>query len=162
MIEELINTNCFYPLNQGQYFIYDDDLNNVPSFVTEEEKWNLNIVNNTAISVNFFQNDGCLMTQNELKKCDWICFKEDKFYFIEAKDVKMRSRKSQRNDAVEKFDATIPYFLNLYPEIRDMRMFVIMNFRSPKITNASNKSKATYFEEEYNAEYRETNILEFN
>jgi hypothetical protein len=162
MINELLASNCYYSLNQGKYFIYDDDLNNVPSFVSEGEKWNLNLNNNSNEIVNFFQNDGCLMTQNELKKCDWICFINNNFYFIEAKDVKMRSRSNQRNDAVLKFDDTIPYFINLYPVIKTMQLIVIMNFRSPKITSATNKSKALYFQEKYNAEYRETNILEFN
>lgn len=162
MIQELLKSNCCYPLNQGQYFIYDDDLNNVPSFVSEEDKWNLNLNNNTATIVNFFQNDGCLMTQNELKKCDWICFVDNEFYFIEAKDVKMRSRSSQRNDAVLKFDVTIPHFIALYPSVKTMKITVVMNFRSSKITSATNKSKALYFNEKYNAEYRETNILEFN
>jgi hypothetical protein len=162
MIEELINTNCFYALNQGQYYIYDDDLNNVPSFVSKDERWNLNLINNTVKTVNFFQNDGCLMNQNELKKCDWICFRQDEFYFIEAKDVKMRSRSNQRNDAVLKFDTTIAYFLHQYPSIKSMRLIMVMNFRSSRITSATNKSKATYFQEEYNAEYRETNIIEFN
>ena len=123
---------------------------------------NLNLINNTINIVNFFQNDGCLMNQNELKKCDWICFFNNEFYFIEAKDVKMRSRSNQRNDAVLKFDATITYFLNLYPSIKAMKLIVVMNFRSSRITSATNKSKASYFQEEYNAEYRETNILEFN
>ncbi len=162
MIKKLLTSKCYYSLNQGKYFIYDDDLNNVPSFVLEGEKWNLNLNNNSNEIVNFFQNDGCLMTQNELKKCDWICFFNNNFYFIEAKDVKMRSRSSQRNDAVLKFDDTIPYFINLYPVIKTMQLIVVMNFRSPKITSASNKSKALYFQENYNAEYRETNILEFN
>ena len=162
MIEELKNTNCFYPLASGTYFIYDNDVKNEPSFVLEGEKWNLKIVNNTVEIINFFQNDGCLMKQNELKKCDWLCFNNSEFYFIEAKDVKKKNRKIQRNDAVDKFDVTIPYFLNLYPSIKTMKLIVIMNFRNSKITNAANKAKAGYFDEEYNAEYRETNILEFN
>ena len=55
------------------------------------------------------------MTQNELKKCDWLCYFKNEFYFIEAKDVKMKKRNEERKDAVEKFDATIPYFQKLYP-----------------------------------------------
>nr|WP_315198061.1 hypothetical protein [uncultured Flavobacterium sp.] len=162
MIEKLKNTNCFYPLKNGAYFIYDNDVKNEPDFVLEEERWNLKIVNGTNDVVNFFQNDGCLMKHNDLKKCDWLCHRDKEFYFIEAKDVKKKNRKIQRNDAVEKFDATIPYFLNLYPSIKTMKLIVIMNFRNSKITNAANKAKATYFDEEYNAEYRETNILDFN
>ncbi len=162
MIKKLLESNCYHPLNAGQYFIYDDDLNNVPSFVSKEEKWNLNLINNTIEIVNFFQNDGCLMIQNDLKKCDWVCFFANEFYFIEAKDVKMRSRSSQRNDAVLKFDDTIPYFIDLYPIIKTMKLIVIMNFRSSKITSANNKSKALHFDEKYKAEYRETNRLEFN
>jgi hypothetical protein len=162
MIQELLKSNCYHALNQGQYFIYDNDVTNKPNFVSEDGKWNLNIVNETTEVVNFFQNDGCLMKQNELKKCDWICFVNNEFYFIEAKDVKMRSRSSQRNDAVLKFDDTIPYFIDLYPSIKTMKLIVVMNFRSSKITSATNKSKALYFDEKYNAEYRETNILEFN
>lgn len=162
MIEELKNTTCFYSLENGVYFIYDNDELNKPSFVAEEERWNLRIVNDSNEAINFFQNDGCLMSQNELKKCDWLCCKNNDFYFIEAKDVKKKNRKLQRNDAVDKFDVTIPYFLNLYPSIKTMKLIVVMNFRSSKITNAANKSKAAYFDEKYNAEYRETNILEFN
>lgn len=161
MIEELTESNCYYPLNQGIYFIYDDELNNVPNFLSENDRWNLKIVNDSENVINFLQNDGCLMIQNEMKKCDWICFDQNDFYFIEAKDVKPKSRSSQRNDAIKKFDATIPYFLNLYPNLVNMRLFVIMNFRSSNLTNAANKAKAAYFEDKYNAKYIETNILEF-
>ena len=161
MIEKLFETSCFFPLKKGIYFIYDDDKNNNPLFVNENEKWNLNLINNSQSKVNFFQNDGCLMTNNQLKRCDWICYKENEFYFIEAKDVKPKSRRSERNDAVEKFNLTIPYFTNLYPVINKMKLIVVMNFRSSKITNAANKSKEVYFQEVHNAEYRETNILEF-
>lgn len=161
MIEELFNTNCFFPLVNGKYFIYDDDKNNKPLFLKEEDRWNLNIINYSHDKVNFFQNDGCLITQNELKKCDWICFKDDEFYFIEAKDVKLKNRRKEKKDAVEKFDVTIPYFINLYPILNNMKLIVIMNFRSSKITSAANKSKESYFQEVHNAEYRETNILEF-
>lgn len=162
MIQELTETKCFYPLNKGVYYIYDDNIENKPLFLNKDERWNLSIVNNSEKIINFFQNDGCLMSQNELKKCDWLCFFENKFYFIEAKDVKIKKRNEERKDAIEKFEATIPYFSNLYPNIETMEIFVIMNFSSPKITNASHKLNETYFREKFNAKYKETNILEFN
>jgi hypothetical protein len=162
MIQELIETECHFPLDKGNYYIYDDNINNKPLFVNETEKWNLNIINCSNKQVNFFQNDGCLMKQNELKKCDWFCIFENNLYFIEAKDVKMKKRNIERKDAVEKFEANIPYFLNLYPNIKTMKIFVIVNFRSPKITSASDKARSTFFDEKYNAKYKETNRLEFN
>lgn len=162
MIQELIKTNCHFQLNEGNHYIYDDNINSKPLFVTEFEKWNLNIINNSNKDVNFFQNDGCLMKQNKLKKCDWLCFFDNTFYFIEAKDVKLKKRNEERKDAIEKFDATIPYYFNLYPILKSMKLIVIMNFRSPKITNASNKLKEAYFKEKYNASYKETNFIEFN
>jgi hypothetical protein len=161
MIQELIATKCYYPLKKGNHFIYDDSINNVPLFRNEEEKWNLNLVNHSENPINFFQNDGCLMVQNELKKCDWTCFKDNEFYFIEAKDVKANSRRAERNDAIEKFKITITYYVDLYPTIKKMKLFVIMNFRSSKITNAANKAKEAYFDQEYNAKYKETNFLKF-
>lgn len=162
MINELIETECHYPLNNGNYYIYDDNVNNKLLFQNENEKWNLNIINNSEKQVNFFQNDGCLMKQNELKKCDWLCVFENNFYFIEAKDVKMKKKNAERKDAFEKFEATIPYFINLYPNIKTMKIFVIVNFRSPKITSASDKARSSFYNENYNAKYEETNRLEFN
>ena len=161
MIQELIETKCHFSLKKGNYYIYDDNIKNKPLFLNENEKWNLLIINNSEKQVHFFQNDGCLMKQNDLKKCDWICAFENNFYFIEAKDVKLKKRNSERKDAVEKFMCTIPYYLNLYPIIKKMQIHVIINFRSPKITSASNKARQTYFDENYNAKYKETNRLEF-
>ena len=86
----------------------------------------------------------------------------NEFFFIEAKDVKLKKRNAERKDAIEKFKATIPHFLNLYPIIKKMQIYVIVNFRSPKITSASDKARLAYFSENYNAKYKETNILEFN
>lgn len=161
MISELTKTNCYYPLQAGIYFIVDDNLKNKPLFVDESEIWTLKLVNESQDIVNFFQNDGCLMKENHLKKCDWICIKNDEIFFIEAKNVKMKKRNPERIDAVEKFDATLLYFIDLYPMIKTMKVIVIVNFRSPRITNASNKSKEAYFNEKYNAKYKETNFLKF-
>lgn len=163
MIEKLINSHCYYPLTKGEYFIYDDAKNDKPSFVSKDQIWNLNIVNNLGAIVHFIQNDGCIMTQNELKKCDWVCFTNDTIIFIEAKNVKRKGRrKKQRNDAVEKFKVSISYYFKSYPEIKTMKLIVIMNFKSYSgITQASNKAKAFYFKNAFNAEYIETNFLEF-
>ena len=75
--------------------------------------------------------------------------------------VKMKKRNSERKDATEKFEATIPYYLSIYPIIRTMKIFVIVNFRSPKITSASDKTRSAFFDEKYSASYKETNLLEF-
>ena len=91
-MEELLQSTSYYPLKKGDYYIYDDNIANKPLFLKEDEKWNLKIENKSENNVNFFQNDGCLMTQNELKKCDWLCYFKNDFYFIEAKDVKMKKR----------------------------------------------------------------------
>jgi hypothetical protein len=103
------------------------------------------------------------MTQNELKKCDWITIFKNTMYFVEAKDVNKASRrKKQRIDAIEKFEQTISYYTETYPDIINMNFFVVMNFRSKiKLTRASNKAKESYFKEEFNADYIETNYLEF-
>ena len=162
MIVDLLNKKCHYPLEKGEYYIYDDEANHTPKFVNDDEEWNIKIVNNSNFDIDFFQNDGCLMTQNELKKCDWISIFRNKFYFIEAKDVKAGQRKKQRKDAIEKFNATIPYYLETYPALIDLSLYVIMNFRDMvKLTRAANKAKAFYFKEEFNAEYIETNHLDF-
>jgi hypothetical protein len=163
MIVDLLNTECHYPLIKGEYFIYDNDAINNPDFVLEEKKWNLKITNSSDTNVDFFQNDGCLMTQNELKKCDWITIFKNIMYFVEAKDVNKASRrKKQRIDAIEKFEQTISYYTETYPDIINMNFFVVMNFRSKiKLTRASNKAKESYFKEEFNADYIETNYLEF-
>ena len=62
MIVDFLNTKCHYPLVKGEYYIYDDDASNEPYFVYENEKWNLNIINNSDCNVDFYQNDNCLMT----------------------------------------------------------------------------------------------------
>lgn len=162
MIQKLINTKCYYPLEKGNFFINDNADKNEPIFTSENEVWSLQILNQSENTLHFVQNDNCIMTQNDLKKCDWVCFTSTTFYFIEAKNVKSGRRKNQRNDAVEKFMITIPYYLNSYNELKNMNLVVVMNFRNvSKITNASNKAKASYFKETFNAKYLETNFLEF-
>ena len=161
MIKEL-SEDCHYLLKKGEYFIYDDDKNNKPLFLNEDDIWNLKINNDSEINVNFFQNDNCLMTDNKLKKCDWICVFNNELYFIEAKDINKPSRrKIERRDAVEKFNTTISYFSKTYPNLKEMSLFVIMNFRSSKITRAANKARESYFDETFNAKYIETNHLDF-
>lgn len=163
MIIDQLDKKCHYPLKNGEHYIYDNNESNQPDFVNEDKKWSLKIVNNTNDNVDFFQNDSCLMIQKELKKCDWISIFKNTFYFIEAKDVKSGRRKKQRNEAKKQLEQTILYYLENYPSIGDMNLIVIINFRNQgKITRADNKAKALFFKEEYNADYIETNYLDFN
>lgn len=112
MIERLIQTRCHYPLTKGEFFfINDDNLNNVPLFVQEADSWNLHVINKLDQIIHFVQNDGCIMFGDKSKKCDWICFFEKTFYFIEAKNVSRKQRGRQRNNAIEQFKVTIPYYL---------------------------------------------------
>ncbi len=162
MIKKL-DTKCHYPLKKGNYYVYDDDINNKPLFCNEDENWNLKIINKSNINVDFFQNDNCLMTDNNLKKCDWILIFKDEFHFIEAKDVKTKQRSKARKNADKKFEITIPYFTKLHPEIIKMKKHVVLNFKSnSNITRAADKAKQSYYSETYNAKYKETNKLNFN
>ncbi len=162
MIEKL-DTKCHYPLKKGDYYIYDDDINNKPLFCKVDEKWNLNIINKSNINVDFFQNDECLMTNKNLKKCDWIIIFKDEFYFIEAKDVKIKQRSKAKKNAEKKFEVTIPYFLNLYPEIEEMKIKVILNLRSTSnLTSSADKNRRNRYNVNYNTKYIETNSLTFN
>lgn len=160
MLKELFDTNCYYPLDNGEHFIYDDNINNIPVFLKEEEKWNLKIVNNSNNKVDFFQNDNCIMKDNAIKKCDWICFDHNKFYFIEAKDVRPSSRKKERKGAKDKFIDTLEFYKK-YSFPIEMKKYAILNFRNNRIVNTANKTnKAIY--KDLGLDYLETNMIEFN
>lgn len=162
MIQDRLEQKCCYPLKKGRYFIYDDNLKSEPRFVKEDEKWNLSLINKLELSIHFYQNDGCLMTQNNLKKCDWLCIDRMDIYFIEAKDVKLRNRYSARKDAKEKFEKTIQYYVGLYPDLNEMNLNVIMNFKSNSgLISTSIQSRKKYFKDKFDADYLETQILEF-
>ena len=36
MINSLLNKNCFYPLNKGEHYIYDNHENDKPNFVDKD------------------------------------------------------------------------------------------------------------------------------
>ena len=162
MIANLYKTACYYPLKKGKHYIYDDDKNDKPIFLKKKEDWNLKISNKSTENVDFFQNDNCIMTDNAMKKCDWICIYANNFYFIEAKDVKIKQRSKACKNAKEKFNDTIPYFLKYYPDLKEKTIFVILNFKSvSKLTRAVDKAKKMYYNTQFNANYKETNKLKF-
>ncbi|MGB0981389.1 MAG: hypothetical protein ACPGUH_04735 [Winogradskyella sp.] len=166
MIVSQLDKNCLYPLKEGNHYIYDNHLEHKPRIVKKDDKWNLEIVNNSEELVNFFQNDACLMTLNDLKKCDWLLIFKNSFYFIEAKDVGNVSRKKEeRQSAIAKFDDTIPFYLAKYPFLSSMKLFAIMNFRSKKnsrVVMTGDQDRREYFKEKHKVKYSETNYLEFN
>ncbi|MGB0880807.1 MAG: hypothetical protein ACPGTO_09595 [Polaribacter sp.] len=165
MIVSLLDEKCSYPLKQGEYYVYDNHTAKKPIFAKKEEKWNLEIVNNSSKIVNFFQNDGCLMTQNHLKKCDWVLAFKNSFYFIEAKDVgNLTRKKEERESAKDKFDDTIPFYLDKYPFLSTMKLFAIMNFRNKKnsrVVMTGDQDRREYFKQKHKVKYSETNYLEF-
>ena len=165
MIVDLLNKKCHHPLKNGSHYIYDNHTENKPVFAEKKEKWNLEIFNNSSDVVNFFQNDGCLMTQKELKKCDWVLAFKNSFYFIEAKDVgKVARKKVERESAKDKFNDTIPFYLEKYPCLLSMKLFVIMNFRNKRnnrVVMTGDQDRREYFKEKHKVKYSETNYLEF-
>lgn len=160
MLKESLDTNCYYPLVKGKHFVYDDNVNNVPLFVKEDEKWNLQIVNNSTNQVDFFQNDACIMKDNAVKKCDWICFDQNNFYFIEAKDVKSSSRKKERKNSKDKFIDTLEFYKK-YTFPIEMKKYAILNFRRSRIVSAANETNKAFYKD-LGLDYIETNIIEFN
>jgi len=160
MLKDLLNINCYFPLGKGVHFIYDDNINNFPLFVEEAQKWNLKIENNSTNQVDFFQNDACIMRDNKFKKCDWICFNQNNFYFIEAKDVKPSSRKKERKVSKEKFIDTLEFYKK-YSFPTNMKKFAVLNFRNIRLVNSSNNTNKAFYKD-LGLEYLETNFIEFN
>ena len=162
MIDFTLDKECLSPLAKGEYYIYDNNKNNIPSFVMSSEKWSLKIINDSFEEILFYQNDNCLMKQNELKKCDWLAIHQNAFYFIEVKDAKTNQRRKQRIDARKKFDSTVPHYLEKHQSLNKMELRIVLNFRvEHKLTRASHKYYRAYYKESYNAKYLENQLYKF-
>ncbi|MEL1245144.1 hypothetical protein AAEO56_12780 [Flavobacterium sp. DGU11] len=156
--------DCLFPLNQGSYYINDDRETKKAVFVKEDERWTL-LIDNQKATIHFMQNEGCIMLDNAIKKCDWICFDDERFYFIEAKDVRPGQRKSERKGAKEKFEGTLKFYkeelgfsLDNFTEV-----YAILNFRNTnRITSAASKENKAHYKETFGVTYEETNSIEFN
>ncbi len=155
------NIECKSQFYKGKYFINDDKITKKGVFVNENEIWTLFV--NASKNFTFIQNEGCVMTNNNHKKCDWICFDDINFYFIEAKDVKPSQRKKERRETKLKFKDTVDFYHNELNFNTNLEKHAILNFRNSRvITGAASKENKTFYFLNLGLIYDETNILKFN
>ena len=101
-------------------------------------------------------------TQSGIKKCDWIIFNYNTFYFTEAKSITEKDyRKNARLDAYTKFEHTKKFYDNHFKFNYNIKKYAVLNFREN--TNDISKAKLNELKFRYNdilkLKYEETNFL---
>lgn len=143
----------------NKYYIQDYKKEERTVLVNENEKWDFCLETNRTHSATLIDNERAIMTSINTKKCDWICFDSNKFFFLEAKKVNARSRKKARQDALKKFEASINFYHLIVSKINDLfETVAILSFDTPaRLKNsASFKQKKAEFKRRFNVDYDET------
>ena len=142
------------------YYLVDDKNSEITRFVSKNENFDLEI--KTQNDYIFIDNDRYIMNNAEerIKKCDWIVFNFQKFYFIEAKNVLDNYRKQAREEAYLKFEHTLEYYKSFNFEY-SIKKFAVLNFRKQKndISNAAMKELKEKYKTYLKLNYTETNQL---
>ncbi|MDI9308882.1 MAG: hypothetical protein QM535_01605 [Limnohabitans sp.] len=142
----------------NDYFIYDNKTEEKTDFVDGNSKWNLKIeVKKYSL---FIDNERFIMNQAQsgVKKCDWICFNDSDFYFIESKDVKTKLRNAARTDFDEKIVDTLDFYKKY--NLAHLNLWGVLNFRSPnKVTSAASKDRKFKYKLK-GIKYEELNCLQ--
>lgn len=144
---------------ENSYFVFDNKSEERTDFVTKEnEEWTLHLdVKRTS---GFIDNERFIMNDAGvgIKKCDWICFNQVNFYFIEAKNVKTKKRSEAKKDFDKKMQDTLSFYQQF--NLEELKKHAILNFNSPnKITGAATKDRK-YKYKEIGINYEELNYLE--
>lgn len=144
------------------YYIVDDKAFEKTKFVNSNEKFDLKVKTNEHFT--FIDNERHIMNiaGDRVKKCDWIIFNFEKFYFIEAKNIKKKNyRKDAREETYLKFNDTMTFFIYNYNFSYNPKMFAILNFRenTNDISKASLKTLKAKYRLNLKLNYEETNFL---
>ncbi|CAD0001998.1 hypothetical protein [Flavobacterium salmonis] len=150
---------CYKILIDPIYFL-EEIKDSIVTFRSEEEYWNLCLENENSKEILFLENEYSVMKNEKSKKCDWVVYENKNIYFIESKDVKLRNRKKERNDATEQLIATIKFY-NSEIDLSSFSIFSQICFKSKsRVIKAGDQARKVLFKQ-YNSEFSEGNFIKF-
>ncbi|MFY7810583.1 MAG: hypothetical protein ACOVQ2_02515 [Flavobacterium sp.] len=162
-MEKLFNNYNKIDLSENKiYYIFDDKENEKTNFVKSNEIFDLIV--DTKNNLTFIGNERYIMnnTKSGIKKCDWIIFNYNNFYFIEAKSITEKDyRKNARDDAYTKFEHTKKFYNDNFKFNYNIKKYAILNFRvnTNDISKAKLKELKLRYKDILKLKYEETNIL---
>lgn len=123
MREELIkafphscNNDCIKVYKESEFIVYDDTISgkclvNVGD-INQNQRPYFKIVNPNNKEITIVSIDNCILFSNDGKKCDFACFDESEFYFVELKLAfgGQSSRRSCKKHALLQLKETINAF----------------------------------------------------
>jgi hypothetical protein len=155
--------SSFETIEEKQFFIFDDGINEVPvKLVAVSEDYHLTVNNNLQHEIYLVKTDKCLLA-DDTQKCDCILFDDKQLFLAELKASSTGTRGTKRRKAKEQLIATIQLFNIKNIDRSNYKTFAIIAFKSiqPKIINTANNSdKATFFSL-YDVHLIESNVISF-
>jgi hypothetical protein len=159
--------HSFEETNEAVFYVYDEEggQNQNPSrIVNGGEDFQLTIHNESKKNICFVKTDKCLVIETRnLKKCDCFIFDSEKFYFVEIKTSKNRTRNAKRKEAVLQLMSTVDLFIENNIDLRKFKTTALICFKTtfPRIIQASQNSSRALFMEQYNINLEEGNEIVF-
>lgn len=151
---------CYKILENSVYYL-EEIKDSTVQLKTEEEYWNLCLENENLKKILFLENENSIMKNEDSKKCDWVLFENNRIYFIESKDVKLRGRAKERIDATKQLIATIEFYKSKI-ELDAISIFSQICFKSnSKIIKTGDQARKVLFKQ-YNSEFSEGNLIKFD
>lgn len=151
---------CYKTLKDSVYYL-EDIKDAITNFKFEEEYWNLCIENGNSKEILLFENEFSVMKNETSKKCDWVLFENNNLYFVESKDVKIRSRNKERKDAVKQLIATIEFYSSKI-DLSNTQLFSQICFKSnSRIIKTGDQARKKIFSQ-YNSDFTQGNYISFD
>ena len=157
-----INT-CLSTLNNNHTFIFEDNELKRGVIVSDNQKYHLHIENKSNSYFYFIQNDDCVMINIKNGQCDYVVFNSNDFYFIDVKDSKNSSRKSNhRKKAYDQIENTYKFYSEEI-DFSKINLFGLVCFPSKRrIIKSSESTKRKEFKTKYKIDLKEENYILFD
>lgn len=155
--------NCTAQLNEKIFWIEDDTERNKAYLELKEiEGWHFKVENPKSKVLHFFAFDKCLFkddSQKGQRRCDCGIFEENKYAFIELKDVKRKKqRRGARKSAAQQLKGTLSFFnFNSSVSSKELLAIIGMKDKHTKIVKTGTQREVAEFTELFNAKLVEGN-----
>jgi hypothetical protein len=159
--------HSFEETNEAVFYVYDEEggQNQNPSrIVNGEEDFQLTIHNENKKNICFVKTDKCLVVEEKgLQKCDCLVFDDKQFFFVEIKTCKSGKRAERRREVIPQLKSTIDLLLENKIDLKEFKTTALICFKTtfPRIIQASQKTAAAIFKENYNIDLAEGNEIVF-
>jgi hypothetical protein len=150
---------CYKILENPIYYL--EDIKDAPtSFKSDTEYWNLCLENSSPTKILLLENEFSIMKNETSKKCDWVLFKNNRLYFVESKDIKMKQRNKERKDATKQLIASIEFYKSKL-DLTSVSILSQICFKSnSRIIKAGDQARKVLFKQ-HNSDFVESNYILF-